>query len=251
MAKLFNNIRKKLVSEKTSVNRTTNYLKYAIGEIILVVIGILIALSINNWNEDRKLKNELGLFKVSLISELNKDIISITKELNLLNDDIKKLDKYFIRMSSQSVNKDTLVKIFNIEFNPTIYGAIKFNNNTVNTLKASGNFSKLEKWLQNDIVKILEKKGNYFTLHSDIANYVDLLTLNGNNYPRSLEPLERHSKLNKAIWQKVNFEDLGAFMNNLFGAKYIVEIDAITHLKKINTETKQLLQKLISELNND
>ena len=35
-------------------NKTRKYLKYAIGEIVLVVIGILIALSINNWNEDRK-----------------------------------------------------------------------------------------------------------------------------------------------------------------------------------------------------
>ena len=35
-------------------NKTGKYLKYAIGEIILVVIGILIALSINNWNEERK-----------------------------------------------------------------------------------------------------------------------------------------------------------------------------------------------------
>ena len=35
-------------------NRTSRYIKYAIGEIILVVIGILIALQINNWNEDRK-----------------------------------------------------------------------------------------------------------------------------------------------------------------------------------------------------
>jgi len=55
MAKLFNNIRKQLISEKPSATRTTNYLKYAFGEIVLVVIGILIALSINTWNEQRKL----------------------------------------------------------------------------------------------------------------------------------------------------------------------------------------------------
>jgi len=209
-----------------------------------VVIGILIALSINNWNEDRKLKSELGQFQASLISELNKDVKSITKELNLLNDDIKKLDDYFKRMSSQSVNKDTLVKIFNREFISNVYGSIKFNNNTVNTLKASGNFSKLEKWLQDAIVNILEMKENYFTLRSDIANYVDLLTLNSNNYPRNIEPLEQNSKLNKAIWRQANFEKLGAYMNNLFGVKYVVESDAIIRLKKINTETKQLLQKL-------
>src|SRR5210317_2049235 len=52
MIKLFRNIRKKLAAE----NKVTPYLLYAIGEIVLVVIGILIALQINNWNENRKSK---------------------------------------------------------------------------------------------------------------------------------------------------------------------------------------------------
>jgi len=56
-------------------NKTGKYFKYAIGEIILVVIGILIALSINNWNEERKLKTEeqelLANLSVSFKSKLN------------------------------------------------------------------------------------------------------------------------------------------------------------------------------------
>jgi len=50
MIKFFRKIRYNLMNQ----NKTTKYFKYAIGEIILVVIGILIALSINNWNEERK-----------------------------------------------------------------------------------------------------------------------------------------------------------------------------------------------------
>ncbi|MCK0178875.1 DUF6090 family protein [Flavobacteriaceae bacterium S0862] len=53
MIKFFRKIRYNLMSE----NKTGKYFKYAIGEIILVVIGILIALQINNWNEARKAKN--------------------------------------------------------------------------------------------------------------------------------------------------------------------------------------------------
>ena len=49
MAKIFGKIRFQLLSE----NRIGKYLRYAIGEIVLVVIGILIALSINNWNQNR------------------------------------------------------------------------------------------------------------------------------------------------------------------------------------------------------
>ena len=54
MIKFFRNIRKNLLT----VGKTTKYLKYAFGEIILVVIGILIALQINNWNEQRKINTE-------------------------------------------------------------------------------------------------------------------------------------------------------------------------------------------------
>ena len=50
MIKFFRTIRQNLLNQ----GKTGKYLKYAIGEIILVVIGILIALSINNWNEKRK-----------------------------------------------------------------------------------------------------------------------------------------------------------------------------------------------------
>lgn len=54
MIKIFRNLREKLLNE----NKTQRYFKYALGEIILVVIGILIALQINTWNENRKAANE-------------------------------------------------------------------------------------------------------------------------------------------------------------------------------------------------
>jgi hypothetical protein len=53
MIKFFRNIRQNLLNESPPAGpagKTSKYLKYAIGEIVLVVVGILIALSINNWN---------------------------------------------------------------------------------------------------------------------------------------------------------------------------------------------------------
>ena len=53
--KVFRNLRKTIMRE----GKTGKYLKYAIGEILLVMIGILLALQVNNWNEKRKMHAEL------------------------------------------------------------------------------------------------------------------------------------------------------------------------------------------------
>lgn len=73
MIKFFRKIRQKLLSE----NKFSKYLLYAIGEIILVVIGILIALSINNWNENRK----EAQFEQKLLKELKSDFTYNQMEL--------------------------------------------------------------------------------------------------------------------------------------------------------------------------
>lgn len=81
MIKFFRKIRQKLLME----NRTSKYFKYAIGEIILVVIGILIALQINNWNENRKeLLNESKVLK-TLNDEFSENKITLDATLAELN----------------------------------------------------------------------------------------------------------------------------------------------------------------------
>ena len=82
MIKLFRNIRQNLVTQDKSVNRTTNYFKYAIGEIVLVVIGILIALQINNWNEQRKDRIQEKNFLSRLEIEIMIDIENISNSIN-------------------------------------------------------------------------------------------------------------------------------------------------------------------------
>ena len=69
MINFFRKIRKKLADD----NKPLKYGRYAIGEIVLVVIGILIALSINNWNEDRKTTNSEIEYLIRLRSDLAND----------------------------------------------------------------------------------------------------------------------------------------------------------------------------------
>ena len=80
MIKFFRHLRQTLIME----NKTSKYLKYAIGEIVLVVIGILIALQINNWNEDRKDSIQEKKYLLRLVEELDIDLDNISSAINAL-----------------------------------------------------------------------------------------------------------------------------------------------------------------------
>ncbi|MEM5564760.1 DUF6090 family protein [Psychroserpens sp. AS72] len=77
MIKFFRKIRQKMLTE----NKFGKYLTYAIGEIILVVIGILIALSINNWNEDRQATHLAKEIYLNLLTSLEQDSITVQKTI--------------------------------------------------------------------------------------------------------------------------------------------------------------------------
>jgi hypothetical protein len=81
MIKFFRHIRQRLLSE----GKTGRYLKYAIGEIVLVVIGILIALQINNWNESKKNRD----YEVTMLKEVND---ALETDLSFLNENIPYLE---------------------------------------------------------------------------------------------------------------------------------------------------------------
>jgi hypothetical protein len=81
MQKFFRTIRKKLIEE----DNIRKYLLYAIGEILLVVIGILIALQVNNWNEERKTQRSETQFIENITSDLKRDKNELRKVVDLAN----------------------------------------------------------------------------------------------------------------------------------------------------------------------
>ena len=85
MVRFFRKIRRKLFSE----GKLSRYLLYAIGEIVLVVIGILIALQINNWNEARKTRIEERTLLLSLKNEMEYNMIELERARKVNNANIK------------------------------------------------------------------------------------------------------------------------------------------------------------------
>lgn len=101
MIKFFRNIRRNLLSE----GKTSRYIKYAVGEIVLVVIGILIALQINNWNQKQQDKMLEQATLKALLSEFQDNYVSVNDYL----ENIKKMLKF----------GDTLMKLIGPEITST------------------------------------------------------------------------------------------------------------------------------------
>jgi len=87
--KLFRKIREELIRH----DKTSKYAKYAIGEILLVVIGILIALQFNNWNQERLTKLKTNNYLEALITEIDKNTNRLEDYIQYVHSDIEQCAK--------------------------------------------------------------------------------------------------------------------------------------------------------------
>ena len=123
MIKFFRKIRQNLLTE----NKFSKYLIYAIGEIILVVIGILIALSINNWNEKSKNKKQEKHVLLQLKEEYKENLTELDLKISMrkeMLDASSRLLAYYDNTElwtvADSVASDFTLTFYTPTFNPVI-----------------------------------------------------------------------------------------------------------------------------------
>lgn len=176
MIKFFRQIRQKLLSE----NKMGKYLLYATGEIFLVVIGILIALSINNWNENQKLAEQRQQLISSLIEdfEYNRSIIiddGLAQANALLND--MQLFYDLTKPDSADVTLDSLRYVAQAFFRNIIFTA---NLTSLNEATSNGKLSLLGN------KQLLNKFSLFQQYHDAFQDYNDQ---------------SRHSYFNGSLWE--------------------------------------------------
>ena len=92
MIKFFSRIRRKLIDE----GNLKRYLIYAIGEILLVMIGILLALQVNNWNNDKNDKRTLNTYHIELQKKAESDLKRLDNFINNAQAYIKKAEDNYL-----------------------------------------------------------------------------------------------------------------------------------------------------------
>ena len=225
MIKFFRQIRYKLMSE----NKSGRYFKYAIGEIVLVVIGILIALQINNWNENRKANAQEQKYYQLLLEEIKQDKEQIVKlktsnqnRINSINEALREIQK--VKPRSLAFGQKWL------ESNQQSNNKFRPNNAAYTDIKSSGKLNIIK---DKTITKALN------TYYTNISNYTELMFSNTNLLDIHLNRME--SWLDTGVYQ--------AYLSNP-SRNYIFEEDVATQLltdlpEHISESNKQHLYDMV------
>jgi hypothetical protein len=146
MIKLFNVIRK----DKLSKNQFSSYLIYAVGEILLVVIGILIALKVNNMNEARILTDRMNDYLTKIQSNVSEDILESERLMNFRNINADLCNN----VSEDLINNDfsDQLQIQQAILNMIIEVELNYNRSAFESLKSSGYLSHLNNQKLEDLL---------------------------------------------------------------------------------------------------
>lgn len=185
MIKLFRNIRKNLLNE----GKTTKYITYAAGEIVLVVIGILIALQINNWNENKKAKTTEIYVLNEVLSNLKEDALIINDIIDQRQKAKTSVANMFSYLQNENINQDSLekdmVRFLTFERYFPINNAyeilkskgLQLSNNKLTT-KISRYYDYEQKKMNRSILDVENAILTILESRSGIARFIESLALN-------------------------------------------------------------------------
>ena len=232
-------------------NKTGKYLKYAIGEIILVVIGILIAVSINNWNENRKLQNE----ETILLKALKQDFLENKKRLiNTIESQEVMIDysinfiKLITSKTSRTVSQDSILKLKATGANSWYRAELV--NSSFNTIISSGKSNIIRNMsLKKRLVEFSTDMESGF--EDDFESKECLLFMNNISYKYESNFLNENKKkyfgisipqdsVRKSIDKLLsNKSYLGALINKTF-----IEYSRLGYQKKLLNQVDEILLEI-------
>jgi len=238
MLTLLRKIRKSLLESGS----TQKYILYAIGEIVLVVIGILIALQINNWNENRKKLKLKASYETSLMNDLSRDTLMLGRLIEENYEILNSLEMQQRRIFGPQTPIDTLVDIARNEFDPSFNVRFRYNRNTINTLIASGNIDLFSKEINEMLMALIslqeiERENSKF--YSEV--YASKISRYSDDYPVSGRI---NSKIFNSIWTEINKKKLASRFISLTDLKGFAHYSFINEIELVRQQTINVIKTL-------
>ena len=238
MIKFFRQIRQHLLSE----GKTGKYLKYALGEIVLVVIGILIAIQINAFYELRKNEQKMRTNAKLLIQNLEADSLYISNWKKSKDNDLEIITSFEKRLRSPDATIDTLLQIAKNEYRKPI-NTVEFTRNVVfNTMVASGEINLFDKALIQEIYTVYSNQS--FVLKRNDNSFNTYLFHIRNFNERYGSSLITEGPLYEKIWANINEKELITSFGSMAGHKKIYYRQVTSSMEKIESQINHLIGQL-------
>jgi tetratricopeptide (TPR) repeat protein len=249
MIKFFRKIRQNLLNE----GKTSKYFKYAIGEIVLVVIGILIALQINTWNENRKSEDVINNYYTQILQDLAKDHKSVNNQILTLRSNIALYNK-FVKDFPNQKNPETLV-MSATKLNYT-YLYLRFNTNTIETLQTTGDIKLLPTKIRNKLIDLRNRQNNAIAIsNGNNSSFMNQLLSAGKlGYERNILLLKGVSTQSNLLYKELkaanNFPEIALTLNSAYSLKDFTERDQVNSFTSIINDINTLFSLINKELGN-
>ena len=251
MIKFFRKIRYDLM-EKNKTGKPAlpagRYFKYAIGEIILVVIGILIALSINNWNEKRKEQNQLQTYYEQIIADFDEQKAYSKRITIQLDSSIASYENYKSLFETKDLTVDAVVDGLNkVQFvSPYLF----FRFNTMETLQSTGDIKIIPEDLRNKLITHKSKLDSWTTVNNGNLNiYLNgLLNFSEKGVGGLTARLGEQTEIKRAIRSEIKPIEAILAAESAFGVKFFTEKKTRVFLKKVLEEIDTMESIINSKL---
>ena len=252
MIKLFRKIRQTMIKDLPAGkagNKVSKYLLYAIGEIILVVIGILIALSINNWNDTKKQHRADIEFLNNLKDEIISDTLAISFRTKLYNDLNENIRTALILIDTAEVlNKEETKLISRViiqaEYLLPVQGELSSNGLTI----ASGSLKRLNQDLHSNYLDYLKSFELSYDLTTSLSNSLGAI-INNELYP-SVDLNFTDRTKNPADFNLITLKN-NRSVNNALQKSIYYRSTFININKRVLTSAKSLIEQIDNILNNE
>lgn len=234
MLRFFHQIRQKLLDN----GNFRKYLWYALGEILLVMIGILLALQVNNWNEERKLREKEQISFQKMADNLENDILLLGEIIQQDSLILKELSE----MSNQILEATSIEEV---TFTNAGFVAPQFypNKSAFNNLESSG---------QLDIIRNKEIIDLLLIYYRSVTIAQEGIDLSLKNYSRDIENFFTyfdHSREHPSLPKK-SIEEYrkDPFLLNSFYFKYGVIERQIYNYEQLMSDASEILKIINEEL---
>lgn len=214
---------------------------YALGEMLLIVLSLLLALQLNQLNQ-KSADNKLRItYYQMLIEDYQTDLQQLQLAQNNFQNELNVIVNFSNRLNSTLATQDTLIHIARNEFNPNIPPFVRYTSTTIETITQTGHLNLIDNQIIQQINLLQTLQNEQLTYQNiTLESQARLLENYLSNYPLYRGEINQ-GQLYESLWENINTHQLLLDFNALLTITRSAFNNALFYYEKIEEETIKLI----------